>query len=61
MTTLLSSPASLCYVATQLHNKVAFFCYVAAQLHSKKKKATIVVIAFFVELRCSCTAGRRRR
>jgi hypothetical protein len=33
-----------CFVALQLHNKVAFFCSVAAQLHSRQKKATATTL-----------------
>jgi len=36
-------------------------CGAMLQLHNRKKKATAVAIAFFVELRCSCTAGGRGR
>jgi hypothetical protein len=35
--------------------------YVATQLHSGKKKATATTVAFFVELHCSYTKGRRRQ
>jgi hypothetical protein len=48
----LPSPFSWTYAITLLLSP-ALLCWSTAQLHSREKKATVAVVAFFVELRCS--------